>query len=118
MDPMIIDDARSDSARRIATVCYALYALSFLVGITAIAAIILDYIKREDARGTWVESHFTWQIRTFWIGLMLSLMFWLLSFILIGIPLLIALYIWMIYRVVKGWLRLYEGRAVSAERML
>ena len=118
MEPMIIDDERSAAARRIATVCYALYALSFLVGITAIAAIILDYIKREDARGTWVESHYTWQIRTFWIGLLLSLVFWLLSFLLIGIPLLIALYIWMIYRVVKGWLRLYEGRTVGPERML
>lgn len=118
MEPTLIDDQRTAAARRIATVCYALYALSFLVGITAIAALILDYIKREDARGTWVETHFTWQIRTFWITLVGFVVFWLLSLVLIGIPLLIALYIWSIYRIVKGWLRLYEGRPVGAERML
>jgi uncharacterized membrane protein len=76
-----------------------------------------DQGKREDARGTWVDSHFRWQIRTFWITLAGSIVFWILSLIVIGIPLLIALYIWAIYRIVKGWLRLYERRSVSPERM-
>lgn len=51
-------------------VTYGLYALSLFVGITAIVAIVLDYIKKDDARGTWLESHFTWRIRTFWWGLL------------------------------------------------
>lgn len=118
MDVQIVEDPQTESARKIATICYALYALSFLVGVTAIAAIILNYIKREDARNTWVESHYRWQIRTFWITLIGSVLFWLMSLILIGIPLLIALWIWAIYRIVKGWLRLYERRPVSPERML
>jgi uncharacterized membrane protein len=117
MEPQLIEDPRVDSARRIAGICYALYAVSFLVGVTAIAAIILGYIKREDAGGTWVDSHFRWQIRTFWITLAGSIVFWILSLIVIGIPLLIALYIWAIYRIVKGWLRLYERRSVSPERI-
>ena len=94
VDVQIVEDPRADSARKIAAICYALYAVSFLVGITAIAAIILNYIKREDARGTWVDSHYRWQIRTFWITLVGTLVFW-----------------------VKGWLRLYERRPVSAERL-
>ena len=117
VDVQIVEDPRADSARKIAAICYALYAVSFLVGITAIAAIILNYIKREDARGTWVDSHYRWQIRTFWITLVGTFVFWVLSLILIGIPLLIALWIWAIYRIVKGWLRLYERRPVSAERL-
>lgn len=118
MEPQLIEDPDVDSARRIAGICYALYALSFLIGVTAIAAIILGYIKREDARGTWVDTHFRWQIRTFWITLIGSVVFWLMSLIVIGIPLLIALYIWAIYRIVKGWLRLYERRPVTPESML
>jgi uncharacterized membrane protein len=118
MEAQWVEDPRIESARRVAFICYALYALSFLVGVTAIAAIILGYIKREDARGTWVESHYRWQIRTFWIALVGTVVFWILSLVLIGIPFLIALYIWAIYRVVKGWLRLYERRPVTTESML
>ena len=49
---------------------YALQALAFFVGISAIVAIVLAYVKRDDARGTWLESHFRWQIRTFWFALL------------------------------------------------
>ena len=51
-------------------VIYGLYAGGFIVGISVIVAIVLNYIKRDDVRGTWLESHFRWQMRTFWFGLL------------------------------------------------
>lgn len=72
------------SLKNLSHAIYALYALSLFVGITAIVAIVLDYIKRDDARGTWLESHFTWQIRTFWWSLVWGVLGWITFLILIG----------------------------------
>ena len=69
MEPTVAEDARIADAKRLATICYALYAVSCLVGLTAIAAIIVNYLKRDDVPGPWVASHFEWQIKTFWYGL-------------------------------------------------
>jgi uncharacterized membrane protein len=60
------DAQRLNSLKTIATVVYALQAVGFFVGITWIVAVVLDYVKQDDAKGTWLESHFRWQIRTFW----------------------------------------------------
>jgi len=59
-------DDKLDSLKTLTTVIYGLYALSMFAGISAVVAIVLNYIKVDDARGTWLESHFSWQIRTFW----------------------------------------------------
>ena len=105
---------------------YALHALSlaigilgaasvvgaFLIGWPSIVAVILNYVKRSEARGTWLESHFRWQIRTFWFGALwvglcaLFVIFTLgLGVLLVWLPLgIVAL--WFIYRVVRGWLAL------------
>jgi len=105
---------------------YALHALSlaigilgaasvvgaFLIGWPSIVAVILNYVKRSEARGTWLESHFRWQIRTFWFGALwvglcaLFVIFTLgLGLLLVWLPLgIVAL--WFIYRVVRGWLAL------------
>jgi uncharacterized membrane protein len=89
---------------------------AFLTGWPSIIAVILNYVKRGDVRGTWLESHFRWQIRTFWYGLLwvgLCVLFVVLTF---GVGLLIAwlplaiVGIWFIYRIVRGWLALSEGR--------
>ncbi len=56
---------------------YALYAASLFIGVTAIVAIVLNYIKREEAQGTWLESHFIWQIRTFWWSLLWLVVGWI-----------------------------------------
>ena len=62
---------RSDPARNLAVVVYILQALSFFVGgITGLVGVIINYVKLDDVRNTWVERHFRWQIRTFWIGLL------------------------------------------------
>jgi uncharacterized membrane protein len=92
---------------------YALYAASFFLGITAIVAIIMNYVKRDDVRGTFLESHFHWQIRTFWIALAWGIVGAILMLAVIGIPLLIAGGVWCIYRIVKGWLALADRKPVG-----
>ncbi len=117
-----------------ANVVYALHTLSivialagtatvigsFLFSIPSIIAVIINYAKRGDARGTWVESHFRWQIRTFWYGmlwvvLMLPIAL-LLAITIIGLPLVFAIPVilsaWLIYRVARGWLRLRDRKAM------
>ncbi|MBX3330414.1 MAG: hypothetical protein KF722_08435 [Nitrospira sp.] len=111
-------------------VVYALHAFSLLTGIIgtatvvgafltgwpSIIAVILNYIKRSEARGTWLESHFRWQIRTFWFGLLwmslcvafiimtfgIGLLFMWLPITLVGL--------WFVYRIVRGWVTLSDGR--------
>ena len=97
-------------AKNITTIVYGLQAASFLVGITAIAAVIINYIKKEDVRNTWLASHFRWQIRTFWFGLLWGAIGGLTLIIGVGFAVLSVAGIWVIYRIVKGWLRLSEGK--------
>ncbi|MDQ7010400.1 MAG: hypothetical protein Q9M29_01130 [Mariprofundaceae bacterium] len=99
-----------DDNRRLATIVYALQAAGFIIGITFIAAVVLNYIKREDVAGTWIASHFRWQIRTFWFGLLWSVIGAFTAFVGVGFAILFANTVWVIYRIIKGWLRLSEGR--------
>ena len=101
------------SLKTVATVVYALQAAGFVTGIAWIVAIVVDYVKRDDAKGTWLESHFRWQIRTFWWGLLWGVIGGILVFVVVGFLVLAADAIWIIYRIVKGWLRLAENREVS-----
>ncbi|MFQ5582431.1 MAG: DUF4870 family protein [Mariprofundaceae bacterium] len=96
--------------RRLATIVYALQAGGFILGITFIAAVVLNYIKKEDVAGTWIASHFRWQIRTFWFGLLWTAAGVATLFIGVGVGILFANTVWIIYRIIKGWLRLSEGK--------
>jgi len=98
--------------KTITTVVYALQAASFLVGVTWIVAVVINYVKKEDVAGTWLESHFRWQIRTFWWGLLWAVIGFITAFIIVGFAVLFADTVWIIYRIVKGWLRLSENRPV------
>ncbi len=89
---------------------------AFLTGWPSIIAVVLNYVKRADARGTWLESHFRWQIRTFWFGLLwvgLCAIFVVgtlgIGIIIAWLPLAIVT-IWFIYRIVRGWVRLQDRR--------
>ena len=113
-------------------VVYALHAFSLLTGIIgtatvvgafltgwpSIIAVILNYIKRSEARGTWLESHFRWQIRTFWFGLLWVALCVMFVIVTLGIGILIAwlplvlVSVWFVYRVARGWIRLREGRTM------
>ena len=106
------DAEKLKSLKTVATVVYALQALGFFNGITWIAAVIINYVKKEEVAGTWLESHFRWQIRTFWFGLLWAALGAILFVLIVGWFILAADAIWIIYRVVKGWLNLSENRPV------
>ncbi len=112
-------------------IIYGLHAIAVLVGVTSAAtvaggfvfglpsliAVFLNYLKRSDVNGTWLESHFRWQIRTFWFTLLWLVAYGLLIITIIGIPIawiLIALLgLWVGYRVIRGWVALADARPVG-----
>ena len=115
-------------------VIYALHALSlaigllsaatvvgtFLIGWPSIVAVILNYVKRSDARGTWLESHFRWQIRTFWFGALWVGLCALFVIFTVGLGLLVVwmplgvVALWFIYRIARGWMALTSQRPMYA----
>jgi uncharacterized membrane protein len=128
------DASRLDSLKSWTHVIYALHAFSLLTGILGAAtiigafltgwpsliAVILNYVKRGDTRGTWLESHFRWQIRTFWYGLLWVglclagiLMTLGIGIIVLWIPLAIVT-LWFVYRIARGWMRLSRGASMYA----
>ena len=108
------------------TLIYALHAFSivtgilgtatvigaFLTGWPSIVAVILNYVKRSEARGTWLESHFRWQIRTFWFGALWVVLCGLLVVLTLGVGVIIVwiplgiVTVWFVYRIARGWMRL------------
>jgi uncharacterized membrane protein len=94
---------------------------SFIFGWPSIIAVIINYVKRGDARGTWLESHFAWQIQTFWIAVGISILIAVVSAILVLIVIglftwpmgFFVLGIWAIYRIAKGWMALRDRRAIA-----
>jgi uncharacterized membrane protein len=116
------------SVLTVANVVYALHTLAIIVGVAgaativgsfvgsvpSIIAVILNYVKRGDARNTWADSHYRWQIRTFWFALLWFVIGWVLIFtvvgVVVGVPILAALTVWLIYRIARGWLRLRDRR--------
>ncbi len=132
--PPVVVASSSDSLVTWTTVIYALHAFSILTGIIgtatvigafltgwpSIIAVILNYVKRGEARGTWLESHFRWQIRTFWFGLLwvgLCLLFVIftlgIGILLVWIPL-VFVTCWFIYRIARGWVRLNARQTMYA----
>ena len=109
-----VDDERTRSAKTLTTIIYAMYGASLLVGITAIVAIVMNYVKREDMQGTLFESHFRWQIRTFWFGLLWAVLGVATLVFVVGFAVLLANAVWVIYRVVKGWLNLNDNKPMYA----
>ncbi len=103
------------SAITLTTVIYALYAASYFVGVTAIIAIVMNYVKRDDVAGTFLESHFRWQIRTFWFGVLWGVLGGITFVFIIGWVVLAANGIWIVYRIVKGWLRLNDGKPMYTD---
>jgi uncharacterized membrane protein len=92
----------------------AFIVTAFLSGWPSIIGVIINYVKRSDVQGTFLESHFSWQLRTFWWALLWFLIGGLLTITIIGavigIPLLIVVGIWVLYRIARGWLALASGK--------
>jgi uncharacterized membrane protein len=106
---------RSDPDRNLAVAVYILQALSFFLGgITGLAGVIINYVKLDDVRGTWIEPHFRWQIRTFWMALLWTVIGVITTLIIIGWFILLAMAIWVIYRIVRGALALNDGKPPEA----
>jgi uncharacterized membrane protein len=89
---------------------------AFLTGWPSIIAVIMNYLKRGEAEGTWLASHFRWQIRTFWFGLLWVSLCLLFIVVTLGVGILVAwlplgvVTIWFVYRVARGWIALNDGR--------
>ena len=96
----------------------AFIATAFVFGLPSIVAVVLSYLKRGEARGTFLESHFRWQIRTFWFALLWcavgTLLFITIVGVVVAVPLFLAVGVWVVYRVVRGWLALKEGKPVAS----
>lgn len=110
----IVEAEKIKSEKTLTTIIYALYAASFFVGITVIIAIIMNYIKKDDVAGTFLESHFKWQMRTFWFGFLWSIVGGALAIFFVGYFVLAANVIWLIYRIVKGFLKLNDNKPMYA----
>jgi uncharacterized membrane protein len=120
-----------DGLVRLTHVMYALHTFSavmgivssaavvttFLTGWPSIIAVILNYAKRVDVRGTILESHFRWQVRTFWFALLWVVVAVFLAITIIGIPfawlIVVVTGLWVLYRMTRGWLALAAGRPVG-----
>jgi uncharacterized membrane protein len=131
-NPIVVDARPSASLVSWTQVIYALHAVSlvigilgaasvvgaFLIGWPSVIAVVLSYIKRGQARGTWLESHFRWQLRTFWFGLLWAVL--CVAFVVgtLGLGLLVVwiplgiLTVWFIYRVARGWSALASSQAM------
>ena len=118
----------SDGLVQLTHVIYGLHAFSVLMGVLgpafivtafltgwpSIIAVILNYVKRGATHGTYLDSHFGWQIRTFWYAVLWALIGLVLIFtvigVVIGVPLLLLLGLWVLYRVARGWVTLAHGK--------
>ena len=109
-EEIVPDEAKIKSLKSLTQAVYILYALSYFTGITAIIGIIINNVKKDDVAGTWLESHFRWQMRTFWFGLLWAVIGAITTLIGIGFAILFANFCWIIYRIVKGWLNLNDSR--------
>ena len=130
--PIVDVGQPSEGLVRLTHIVYALHAFSalmgvissaaivtaFLTGWPSILAVILNYAKRSEARDTWLESHFSWQLRTFWFAVLWVAIAVLLFATVVGIPLawilLVATGIWVLYRIIRGWMVLNDGQPIEA----
>ena len=101
-----------------AVVGSATIIFSFVASLPSIAAVILNYWNQNAVRGTWLESHFRWQIRTFWFALLWVAIAVLAGLTLVGLPLAILIAVssgvWVLYRIVRGWLRLVSEKGMPS----
>ncbi len=127
-EPVVLAPDPLEGSRSWAHIMYALHAFSaisgvltsativgaFLFGWPSIIAVILNYIKRGDVAGTWLDSHYRWQLRTFWYALLWCGVAGLLAITIIGIPAAILVVfvagVWVLYRVIRGWIALVDRK--------
>lgn len=104
------DEQELDNLKKYTFAVYILQALSFVTLFSGVFGIIVNYIKYDDIRGTWLQSHFDWQKATFWWSLTWLVVGYLTLFIWIGALIWGVLTFWAIYRIAKGWIYLVDGK--------
>ena len=96
----------------------ALVVTAFLTGWPSIIAVIMNYVKRSEAAGTFLDSHFSWQLRTFWFALLWVVIGWLMIVTIIGavigVPILLGVGVWVLYRIARGWINLANRKPMPA----
>ena len=108
-----LSDLPQGESPTLAHVVYGLYVLSLFTGVAGIVGVVIAYLKRRDVQDTWLASHYQWQIRTFWIGLLFAIIAGLLLKFVVGWVLFGVLYLWYLWRIVKGWVRLGSSRPID-----
>ncbi len=110
----LINSPSETSLKRLVMIVYALQAASLFTGsLTLFAGIIINYVRKEDIQGSWLESHFRWQIKTFWYTLLWMVIGAVTTLFLIGWAILLAGSLWLTYRVIKVWIYLSEHRPMN-----
>ena len=108
-----------ETARQVGLMAYILYGVGAIFPPAAIAGVIFAYYKRDDVAGSFVASHLTWLIRTFWLTVVFGIAGYILALVLIGFLVLFVVGVWYIFRVVKGFVTLTDGKPIrSPEAML
>ena len=134
MSEHLVPTIPQDNLVLLTHIIYALHALSVIMGLIgsafvimafltswpSIIAIIINYVKRDAVRYTYLDSHFSWQIRTFWFALLWIIIAAILFISLLGIPLswiiTIGAGIWVSYRIIRGWIALSDGKPMPTNK--
>ena len=106
----LVDNQEMENLKKYTFVVYILQALSFVTLFSGVFGVIVNYIKYDGIRGTWLQSHFDWQKSTFWWALIWIVIGYVTLFIVIGYVILAILPFWAIYRIAKGWIYLVDGK--------
>lgn len=116
-DVMQVVDANNGGAlpqlKNLALIVYCLQAVGIFVGLTWLIAVVINYVKLSDVKGTWLESHFKWQIKTFWISLLILIIGVITAAFIIGYVILFANVVFVIYKITKGVLLLLENKPTN-----
>ena len=107
---MKFDETQQAELKKYTYSVYILQALAFVMLLPAVIGLIINYIKHDDVRGSWLESHFRWQKATFWYGLLWMVIGISTTWLFIGYAVLLGVTIWLIYRIARGWIYLVDGK--------
>lgn len=118
IDPLA-ENERERRLRILTHILYGLYAAFWATGgVSVLVAIIINYVKSADTVGTLYATHFRWQIRTFWWAVAGCVVSAMLALFLVGFVIFFVVAVWMLYRVIKGWLYLFDGKPMFSRAAL
>lgn len=108
------DTVPERSGRTLVHVVYALQAVALFTALPLFLGVVVNYLTRARVSDSWLDSHYRWQIRTFWYSLLWTVIGTLTVLILVGYAVLGLAYLWLIYRIARGWITLARGEVMYA----